>query len=349
VAEASSLGSEEVGDVAGAEPDFQEHGFEFHGTASEYFRIWVVNLVLTLVTFGVYSAWAKVRTQQYLASSTHLAGASFAYLADPMAILRGRAIVVGFFLVYFTASLVSTYLEFAMSIAMVLAIPWAVVRSMSFRAHNTAWRNIRFGFRADYGPAFGAYIGYPLLGTVTLGVLYPDAIFRQRRFIVNNASYGSTDFQIGSRSGQFYRLFGLVLLLVVVMSITVGLGVGLVGGQAILGAVLIALPFYFMMFGLIAAGISNLTYEGAQLGSHRLSSKVPAVGLATVYASNAMAMLLSLGLLIPWARIRVLRFRLRHMSVRAAGSLDDFVARQADDVGGAGAELGESFGLDLGL
>ena len=33
----------------------------FTGDGKEYFRIWVVNLLLTLATFGIYSAWAKVR------------------------------------------------------------------------------------------------------------------------------------------------------------------------------------------------------------------------------------------------------------------------------------------------
>src|SRR5437016_993839 len=39
--------------------------FVFTGTGSEYFRIWVVNLLLTILTFGVFSAWAKVRRLQY--------------------------------------------------------------------------------------------------------------------------------------------------------------------------------------------------------------------------------------------------------------------------------------------
>ena len=37
--------------------------FEFTGDAKEFFRIWIVNLALSIVTLGIYSAWAKVRTQ----------------------------------------------------------------------------------------------------------------------------------------------------------------------------------------------------------------------------------------------------------------------------------------------
>jgi uncharacterized membrane protein YjgN (DUF898 family) len=40
--------------------------FEFRGTGGEYFRIWIVNLLLTILTLGIYSAWAKVRQLRYL-------------------------------------------------------------------------------------------------------------------------------------------------------------------------------------------------------------------------------------------------------------------------------------------
>ena len=38
---------------------------EFTGNAGEYFKIWIVNIALTVVTLGVYSAWAKVRKLRY--------------------------------------------------------------------------------------------------------------------------------------------------------------------------------------------------------------------------------------------------------------------------------------------
>jgi hypothetical protein len=45
---------------------------QFTGSAREYFRIWIVNLFFTLVTLGVYSAWAKVRKKRYLYGNTRL-------------------------------------------------------------------------------------------------------------------------------------------------------------------------------------------------------------------------------------------------------------------------------------
>ena len=46
--------------------------FRFHGQAGEYFRIWIVNLSLTILTLGVYSAWAKVCTKRYYYGSIYV-------------------------------------------------------------------------------------------------------------------------------------------------------------------------------------------------------------------------------------------------------------------------------------
>ena len=38
---------------------------KFKGKAAEYFGIWIVNLLLTVITIGIYGAWAKVRKKKY--------------------------------------------------------------------------------------------------------------------------------------------------------------------------------------------------------------------------------------------------------------------------------------------
>lgn len=64
----------------------------FCGSGSEYFRIWIVNLLLTIVTLGIYSAWAKVRTLQYFYRNTQLGGrASTTTAARPPFSRAGRS------------------------------------------------------------------------------------------------------------------------------------------------------------------------------------------------------------------------------------------------------------------
>src|SRR5712671_5429231 len=65
---------------------------EFSATGWEYFRIWIVNLALTIVTLGIYSAWATVRKRRYFYGHTRIDGEGFEYRANPIAILKGRLI-----------------------------------------------------------------------------------------------------------------------------------------------------------------------------------------------------------------------------------------------------------------
>jgi uncharacterized membrane protein YjgN (DUF898 family) len=57
--------------------------FTFTGNASEYFRIWIVNLFLTIITIGIYSPWAKVRRLKYFYGNTWLDGHNFDHFKGP--------------------------------------------------------------------------------------------------------------------------------------------------------------------------------------------------------------------------------------------------------------------------
>ena len=99
--------------------------FEFMGSGKEYFKIWIVNLILSILTLGIYSAWAKVRTNRYFYGNTQLAGSGFEYHAKPLAILKGRLIAVAILLVYVLVGNMFPYAGIAF--AVVAAIGWVWV------------------------------------------------------------------------------------------------------------------------------------------------------------------------------------------------------------------------------
>src|SRR5271154_1264459 len=72
----------------------------FTGTGGEYFGIWIVNLLLTIVTLGIYSAWAKVRRLQYFYRHTEVAGSSFDFHGSAPRILIGRVIAFVMLIAY---------------------------------------------------------------------------------------------------------------------------------------------------------------------------------------------------------------------------------------------------------
>ena len=156
------------GETCGARAEFA-----FGGAGGEYFRIWSVNLLLSILTLGIYSAWAKVRRERYFHRNTLLAGSGFDYHGDPRAILKGRCIAWGLVILLGVAQKFSPGLYGMLVLVLLPLMPWLVLRSLRFRAANTSYRGLRFRHRGTYREALVAYLGHGLLSLVSLGLWLP--------------------------------------------------------------------------------------------------------------------------------------------------------------------------------
>jgi uncharacterized membrane protein YjgN (DUF898 family) len=125
---------------------------EFTGTGSEYFRIWFTNLLLTYLTLGIYSAWAKVRREKYFHQNTLVAGYSLDYHGKPIAILKGR--VLAFILLVASSSTALPVVGYIALGIIALAFPFFMQRSLRFRLANSSYRGIRFGFTGSVKDAY---------------------------------------------------------------------------------------------------------------------------------------------------------------------------------------------------
>ena len=317
---------------------------EFNGSGSEYFRIWIVNILLTIMTLGIYSAWAKVRNKQYFYGNTRLHGAGFEYRASPTQILKGRALVAGVMIAYGGLSIFLPYVEAVFILAFVFAFPWLIVRSVAFNAHHSAWRNIRFDFSAGYSDAFKVYVLWPLLAMVTLGIFSPYVFYRQNKFLVENSSFGQSRFIFHATWKDYYRILMVASLLAL-------LAVAVVGIAAFTFAplVLLALPVYLYVFAYFSVKSGNLFYNSSRLGRHRLESCMEVKGYLRLVLTNTLATALTLGIFHPWAKVRTLRYKARHLSLKPAGDLNAFVAGKQKAVGAVGDASGDFFDFDLGL
>jgi uncharacterized membrane protein YjgN (DUF898 family) len=318
--------------------------FEFNGSGSEYFRIWIVNILLTIVTLGIYSAWAKVRNKQYFYGNTRVHAAGFEYLASPNQILKGRAIVGGVLIAYWAVSAFLPYVEALFILAFVFLFPWLAVRSLAFNAHNSAWRNIRFGFRAGYLEAFKVYILWPLLAAVTLGVFSPYAFYRQKKFLVENSSFGQSRFTFHATWKDYYRILMVASLLSLLAVAAIAAAAYVFAALAIL-----ALPVYLYVFAYFSVKTGNLLYNSSRLESHRLESAMEVKGYMILVLTNTLATALTLGIFHPWAKVRALNYKLRHLTLLPAGDLNAFIAGEQQAVSAVGDASGDFFDFDIGL
>lgn len=135
-------------------PEPSTQGFVFHATGREYFKIWIVNLALTIVTLGIYAAWAKVRTRKYLYQCTELNQQRFDYHGDPKAILKGNLLVAGVFLSYFVSTVFAPALSGLIILGVLGTSPWVLVSSLRFHLANSSHCHLRFRFDGSASKAY---------------------------------------------------------------------------------------------------------------------------------------------------------------------------------------------------
>ena len=337
----------------------REEKFKFVGDGSEYFRIWIVNVFLSIITLGVYSAWAKVRREQYFHRNLMLDGSGFDYHGKPMAILKGRIVAV-LLLGGLSAAQHFSPLAYGIAILCLLPVaPWLAVKAFRFRAYNTSYRGLRFSFHGTYGQAFKVFIGYGLLATVTLWLAFPVFYRQLRKFILDNTRFGTTAFDCSVTTGAIYKIFLLPGAIIVVLFLALGALAAIAAGAG--GGAFAALGFAFLLIPLllvlsqavvmpyVAARTNNAIWSTTRLGSHQFVSRLPVGGYIGLTVVNWLAIIFTLGLFIPWARVRVARFRAEYLALEVDGSLDAFVAGEAGAATALGDEAAEMFDLDIGL
>jgi uncharacterized membrane protein YjgN (DUF898 family) len=372
-------GADELSTMA---PPAGSHSFRFTATPGGFFAIWIVNLFLSIITLGIYSAWATVRKKRYFYAHTWVANANFEYHGNPIAILKGRLIAVAALGAYYGIGHFIPKLAAAAAVVLFAAAPWLIARSMAFNAYNSSYRNIRFRFQATYKdvlngiwpgvlvlalaflipewdpgskqqpPAlFWVVVGLQML---TLAAVYPYVVGSLKKLQVNHAQFGTAPFATELGLGAFYKIYVLALLILLGAAIVAGaIGAGLAMlSPMTLPVVLIAA--YFAIGSLVLAytksRIGNLVFNNARLDRQvSFVSNLKVGKLAWIYMGNLFAILLSLGLAIPWAVVRVMRYRAGCLSLQSAGSLDNFIGGVSASVGATGEELGEFFNIDLSL
>jgi uncharacterized membrane protein YjgN (DUF898 family) len=329
----------------------QRYPVEFTASAGEYFRIWIVNLALTLVTLGIYSAWAKVRKRRYFYGHTRVSGEAFEYRANPIAILKGRIVAVAALAVFYGVGHFWPLYQWVLWIPFAIVGPWLLVRSLAFNAYNTAHRNVCFGFRGTYGGCMKVVLTHGWL--VLTGMLYPYFKHRLLRFVAENHWYGTTRFEATDFKkpfiGAYVRAFGLGIVLMVLIFGIMFLSTQGQAPHLFYGVPVLLYGGALAIFAYIRARTTNALWNALRIGPLRFESALGAQDLTWLYFSNLVAIVFTLGLATPWAVVRAMRYRASMTTVIVSGSLEEFAQAEAQQVSVAGEEAAELFDIDIAL
>lgn len=125
----------------------ESFALRFTGTASEYFRLWIVNLLLTMATLGLYAPWARRRTIRYFYSRTEVAHSPLEFTGGLRNMVFGFLLLVSFSLGYSTLHEAGYHRTSALlAMAAFLVSPWLWASAMRFRLASTRWRGIHLHF-----------------------------------------------------------------------------------------------------------------------------------------------------------------------------------------------------------
>lgn len=336
----------------------REASARFNGRASEYFGIWIVNVLLSIVTIGIYSAWAKVRRLRYFYGNTELDGHTFDYHADPVRILKGRLLVVGVLIAYQVLVSISPFFGI-LALVYVFALPWAINTSLAFNARMTSHRNVRFSFRGDYWPAFGIFVAFPVLIVLSLGLLLPIFSKLAGNYIGNRLRFGGAAFRSGMTLGPLYANLGWTVLAMLGALAVLGMGAGAVGavlegaGGISVWHVAVVVGFYgslFLAAPFYRAGVRNAWFAATRLEpGHQPVSRLNRGKVVWIAVTNVIVTVLTLGLMRPWAAVRSWNYTVSSSALIIQGSLDGIVAAAASDGSVVGAEYVDLGGVDLGV
>ncbi|HET8700498.1 MAG TPA: YjgN family protein [Nitrococcus sp.] len=297
---------------------------EHHGTGGELFIIFIVNLLLKIVTLGIYHFWAKTRVRRYLWTQTSIDGERFEYTGSGRELLIGFLKAVGLYILavmgFMALSWAATALvgpkggPLAMTVfalLIVFAAGAARYASRRYLLTRTRYRGIRLGLEGSAWRYAALAFGYGLLTIATLGLAAPWARMALDRYVYNHQRFGSLEFEFDGRGGDLFKSFALCLLLAVP---TLGL----------------SLIWY-------AATEARYVASRLRLGPVHFGLAVSGGQFLGLVLGNLLLILATLGFAMPWVTVRTLRFFTARTQVVGELAYDAVLqAQEAADATGEG-------------
>jgi len=293
-------------DGAGAGPSpRQTQRLFFHGSGGSLLGIHIVNVLLTIITLGIYYFWAKVRVRSYVLSQTEFAGDRFAYHGT------GKELLFGFLKAVLLIGIPFVLLRLGIDVvargpiaravggslsylAILVFLAFATIGARRYRLSRTSWRGVRFSFRGQLLEFLKLFVGGSLLSTITLGLYYPFFDTRRHGFLVSRSYFGSQKFSFDGRGKD---LFGRFLLTILLSLPTLGL-----------------CWFWFL------ARKQRYFWDHTSFGAARFRCTVAGGKLLALNLGNALLLVLTLGFGWPWAVVRNARFACTYLVLE--GPLD---------------------------
>lgn len=333
-----------------SQPAAQPLRFNFSGRGRDYLSLWLSNWILTIVTLGIFSAWAKVRRLQYLHQNTLLGGSAFGFHGAPASILIGRIIAIALLIF---VNLSSNFKDIAVlgvvsasfTLILYIAYPFFIYSSMRFYSRNSSYRNVRFQFKGNLGELYVIYILGGLLTIFTFGLGYPYLIYRVRRYHVENNHWGNNKMAFNATKSTLFGIYFLhTIITLVVCVIVVGVAIAMeihfdalrqldtqadkVSDKTMSAALAFAglLVVFFVLYRVASAISQDLIFKASwnstTIGKSRFGCDLNVIALYLIRFACLIASFATLGLFTPYAHMIIAKRRINSLTLTPAHDFD---------------------------
>jgi uncharacterized membrane protein YjgN (DUF898 family) len=309
--------------------------FRYHGTGGSLFGLTIVNALLTLITFGIYSFWAKNKVREFHYGHTELEGDRFAYHGTGGELFAGAlkvSVLMFVFLILFGISAAIAGGEVAgpaqlaivplFYLAIFCLMPIAINGARRYRLSRSSWRGIRFAYDGRWRDFLGLMIKGSLLTIVTLGFYAPYFQSHRRAFFVDNTRFGSEPF---SYDGEGRELV-----------------------PAYLKALLLTIPTLGLSWVWYAAFKHRYFWNHTTMRGARFRSNVTGGEMFGLHLTNALLALFTFGLAISWTMTRSHAFWCDKVTMR--GTMDwASIEQRSQPASATGEGLLDALEMDVGI
>lgn len=342
----------------------------FSGRGRDYLSLWLTNWILTIVTLGIYSAWAKVRRLQYIHQNTQLGGYAFGFHAAPTKILIGRIIGLVLIGISHWSGQINEKTAGASSVVFLLVFPWLYRAAIRFYSRHSSYRNVRFRFIATNRETYWLFFTSILWVVLSAGFAFPYVVYRLRRYRVNHTRWGNNAFEFTSSAGAFFGIY--ILNIVVTLVVMGGLTALLVGFGAhwfkgmdkeiadvmnekdqfklmIAGALYFLFIYIVYMIGRVLTQdlIFKESWSHISINKSRFNCDLSIPHLYFIRMGCFLASFATLGFFIPFAHMIIAKRRIESVTFTPAHDFDVMQATLDDDTTRA-AEVADMLDIDVG-
>jgi uncharacterized membrane protein YjgN (DUF898 family) len=358
------------------------HGMPVHvtwaGNPWSLFGLCLLNILLIIITAGIYWFWARTEYRRYMWQMVRINGEPLEYTGKGSEILIGYlklflfvllpviAIVAGAQLAFGPGSAASAAATFIVYISLFCLYFAGVFRAHRYILSRTRWRGIAFGLGGDARAYAWTSIWTAFLSGLTLGWIWPWRLMALRRRLTSAMSFGSVPFRFEGSSGSLYGAFAFLWLsLVAAYGAIFAIQIAIMRVQMQQPApqqrlpirwdtvphmavwiILAAIPVILAALSLFEARKLNVFAKSTKISSLAFDLNAGWLSVFWLTFSNLCILILSIGILRPITQARRLRYLVTRLELTGQADLDE-VAQGPEQRGSPGAGLEAAFSIEI--